>query len=52
MLEFFFLIFESLKCCLDLWLSSMFDCIKVFVLLFFEKLFLSNLDSFSIPLDT
>ena len=30
-------VFESLKCCLDLWLSSMFDCIHVCVFLFFEK---------------
>ena len=44
--------FESSKCCLDLWLSSMLDCIHVCVFLFFEKLFLSNLDSFSIPLDS
>ena len=42
----------SSKCCLDLWLSSMFDCIHVCVFLLFEKLFLSNLDSFSIPLDS
>ena len=44
--------FESLKCYLDAWLSSMFDCIYVYVFLFFEKQFLSNLDSFSIPLDS
>ena len=43
--------FESLKCCLDLWLRSMLDCIHICVFLFFEKLFLSNLDSFSISLD-
>ena len=50
----FFLIrdvFESLKYFLDLWLSSMFDCIHICVFLFFEKLFLSNLDNFSIPLN-
>ena len=45
-------VFKSLKCCLDLWLSSMLDCIHVYVFLLFEKLFLSNLDSFSIPLDS
>ena len=28
-------VFESLKCCLDLWLSSMFDCIHV---VFFSSL--------------
>ena len=44
--------FKSLKCCLDLWLSNMLDCIHIYVCLFFEKLFLSNLDSFSIPLDS
>ena len=38
--------FESLKCYLDLWLSSMFNCIHIFVFLFFEKLFLSNLNIF------
>ena len=50
----FFLIrdvFESLKYFLDLWLSSMFDCIHICVFLFFENMILSNLDSFSIPLD-
>ena len=40
--------FESLKCCLDLWLSSMLDCIHICVFLSLEKLFLSNLDSFLI----
>ena len=38
-------VFESLKCCLDLWLNSMLDCIHIYVFFFFEKLFLSNLDS-------
>ena len=28
---------ESLKCCLDLWLSSMLDCIHICVFLFLEK---------------
>ena len=53
-LTFFLLrdVFESLKCCLDLWLSNMFDYIHVCVFLFFEKLVLSNLDSFSIPLNS
>ena len=37
---------------LDPWLSCMFDCIHVYVFLFFEKLFLSSLDSFSTPLDS
>ena len=32
--------FESLTCCLVLWLGSMLDCIQVSVFLFFEKLFL------------
>ena len=32
--------FESLKCWLDLWLSSMHDCIHICVFLFLEKLFL------------
>ena len=45
-------VFESLKCCLDLWLSSMFDYIHICVFLFFEKQFLSNLDNFSIPLNS
>ena len=45
-------VFGSLKCCLDIWLSNMFDCIHVYIFLFFEKLFLSNLNSFSIPLDS
>ena len=44
--------FESLKCCLDLQLCSMLDCIHVCVFLFFEKLFLSNLDSYWTPLDS
>ena len=44
--------FERLKYCLDLWLSSMFDCIHICVFLFFEKLFLSNLNSSSKPLDS
>jgi len=43
--------FESLKCCLDFWLSSMLDFIHICVFLFLEKLFLRNLDSFSIALD-
>ena len=54
MLNIFFLlrdVFESIKCCLDFWLSSMFDCIHICVFLLFEKLFLSNLNSFSIALD-
>ena len=33
--------FESLKCCLNLWLGSILDCINVYVFLFFKKLFLS-----------
>ena len=44
--------FERLKYYLDLWLSSMFDCIHICVFLFFEKLFLSNLNSSSKPLDS
>ena len=55
MLNIFFLLrddFESSKCCLDPWLSCMFDCIHVYVFLFFEKPFSSNLDSSSTPLDT
>ena len=53
MLDIFLLrdVFKSLKCCLDLWLNSLLDCIHICVFLFFEKLFLSNLDSFSIPFD-
>ena len=49
-LTFFFLRddFESLKCCLDLWLYSMLDYIHVCGFFFLEKLFLSNLDSQSI----
>ena len=42
---------ESLKYCSNLWLSSMLDCIHICVFLFFEKLFLSNIDNFSISLD-
>ena len=42
-------VFESLICCLDLWLSSFLDCIYACVFIFFEKLFLSNLDSSSTP---
>ena len=51
-LTFFLLrdVFERLKYCLDLWLSSIVDCIHICIFLFFEKLFLSNLDSFSTPL--
>ena len=54
MLDIFLLrdVFESLKCCLVPWLNRMLDCIHICVFLFFEKLFLSNLDSFSIPLDS
>ena len=54
MLDIFLLrdFFESLKCRLDLWLSSMLDCVHICVFLFFEKLFLGNLDSFSIPLNS
>ena len=44
--------FKSLKYYLDLWLSSMFDCIHVCVFLLFEKLFLRNLDSYSIHFDS
>ena len=42
MLDIFLLrdVFESLKCCLDFWLSSMLDCIHFYVFLFHEKLFL------------
>ena len=42
MLDIFLLrdVFESLKCCLDLWLSSLLNCIHLCVFLFFEKLFL------------
>ena len=43
--------FKSLKYCLDLCLSSILDCIHIYVFHFFEKLFLRNLDSFSIALD-
>ena len=41
-LTFFLLrdVFESLNCCWDLWLISMFDCIHFCVFLFFENLFL------------
>ena len=35
-------VFESLKCCLDLWLSSLLDCIHFCVFLLFEKLFLPS----------
>ena len=53
MLNFFFKIddFESSKCCLDPWLSCVFDYIHVYVFLYFEKLFSSNLDSSLTPLD-
>ena len=42
MLDIFLLrdVFKSLKCCLDLWLSRMLNCIHFCVFLFFEKLFL------------
>ena len=30
-------VFENLKCCLDLWLSSMFDCIHFSVFLIKKK---------------
>ena len=43
-------VFKSLKCCLDLCLRSMFDYIHICVFLSFEKLFSSDLDSFSIAL--
>ena len=36
-------VFESLICWLDLWLSSLLDCIHFYVFLLFEKLFLSSL---------
>ena len=39
-------VFESLKFCWDLWLSSLFDCIHFCVFLFFEKLFLSSSTAF------
>ena len=53
MLDIFLLrdVFESLKCFLDLWLSSLLDCIHFCVFLFFEKLFFIKLDSFSTNLD-
>ena len=52
-LTFFMLrdVFESLKCCLDLSLSSMLDCIHICVFLLLEKMFFSNLNSFSIAFD-
>ena len=34
--------FERSKCCLDPWLSCMFNCIHVCVFLFIEKLFLKQ----------
>ena len=37
--------FESLKCCLDPWLSCMFDCIHVCVFLLLKNYFLSNLNT-------
>ena len=45
-------VFESLKCCLDFWLNSLLNCIHICAFFFFEKLFLSNLDSFSMPLNS
>ena len=36
-------VFESLTCCLDLWLSSLLDCIHLCVFPLFEKLLLSSL---------
>ena len=41
MLDIFLLrdVFKSLKCCLALWLSSMLDCINLYVFHFLEKLF-------------
>ena len=49
-LTFFLLrdVFEGLKSCFDLWLSSLLDCIQFYVFLLFEKLFFVKLDSFSI----
>ena len=44
--------FQSLKCYLDLWLSSMLNCIHICVFLIFEKLLLSNLNSCWTPLDS
>ena len=38
--------FESLKCFLDLCLSNMFDCIHICVFCLFEKLILTNLNSY------
>ena len=35
-------VFESLTCCLNLWLSNLLDCIHFRVIPLFEKLFLSN----------
>ena len=45
-------VFESLTCCLDIWLSSFLNCIHFCV--FFplsEKLLFIKLDNFSIDLD-
>ena len=42
-------VFENLKCWLNHWLTCMLDCIHICVFSFLEKLFLSNLDSFSTP---
>ena len=44
-------VFERLKCCLDMCLSSILDYIHICVFLFFEKPFLSNLNSFSTAFD-
>ena len=45
-------VFKRSKCCLDPWLSCLFDHIHIYIFPFFEKLFLSNLDNSLTPLDT
>ena len=44
-------VFESFKCCLDFWLSSLLDYIHICVFPLFEKPVFIKLDSFSIDLN-
>ena len=44
-------VFESFKCCLDFWLSSLLDYIHIYVFPLFEKPIFIKLDSFSIDLN-
>ena len=44
-------VFESFKCCLELWLSRLLDCIHFCIFPLFEKPVFIKLDNFSIDLN-